>query len=282
MSRCALWHGDCLDVMATLDAGSVDAIVTDPPYAEISRDYGRLTESAWHTLMDGVVEQARRVLKPTGSAVFVLQANQARVGSMRPWLYEFVAKWARQWNVVQDAYWWNFSAPPTVHCHRTRGLMRPSVKLCVWLGAPDCYRNQDAVLWEPSEATKHADRADRALTRLPSGQSMRRGRCCAASDERGGVTPFNLIPIANANSASSAGAHGHGAGTPLDLCRWWVRYLTPPGGLVLDPFTGSGTTGVACALEGMRFVGIEQVEEYADMAMQRLRAVRKAQREAVK
>lgn len=61
---------------------------------------------------------------------------------------------------------------------------------------------------------------------------------------------------------------------PVALMRWLVRLVTPPGGerpgLVLDPFCGSGTTGVAAALEGVAFIGIEQSEEYAAIAEARI------------
>lgn len=57
---------------------------------------------------------------------------------------------------------------------------------------------------------------------------------------------------------------------PIDLMRWLVRLVTPPGGLVLDPFTGSGTTGCAAMLEGFRFVGIEREPEYAAIARARI------------
>jgi site-specific DNA-methyltransferase (adenine-specific) len=49
---------------------------------------------------------------------------------------------------------------------------------------------------------------------------------------------------------------------PLDLMRWLVRLVTPPGGTVLDPFAGSGTTGCACAMEGVDAVLIEREAEY--------------------
>jgi hypothetical protein len=52
--------------------------------------------------------------------------------------------------------------------------------------------------------------------------------------------------------------------------RWLIRLVTPPGGIVLDPFLGSGTTGIAAALEGVRFVGIEQSPEYAQIARRRI------------
>jgi len=52
--------------------------------------------------------------------------------------------------------------------------------------------------------------------------------------------------------------------------RWLVRLVTPPGGTVLDPFTGSGTTGVAAVLEGFNFVGFELDEGHANIARARI------------
>jgi hypothetical protein len=57
---------------------------------------------------------------------------------------------------------------------------------------------------------------------------------------------------------------------PIALMRWLCRLVTPPGGLVLDPFTGSGTTGCAAVLEGFRFYGAELDAEYADIARRRI------------
>jgi DNA modification methylase len=57
---------------------------------------------------------------------------------------------------------------------------------------------------------------------------------------------------------------------PISLMRWLVRLVTPPDGLVLDPFTGSGTTGCAAVLEGKRFIGCELSAEYADIARDRI------------
>jgi site-specific DNA-methyltransferase (adenine-specific) len=57
---------------------------------------------------------------------------------------------------------------------------------------------------------------------------------------------------------------------PVALMRWLVRLVTPPGGLVLDPFTGSGTTGIAALREGFSFVGFEQDPEYVEIARARI------------
>lgn len=275
-----LYCGDCLELLPKLPSGCVDAVVTDPPYAEINRDYGRLTESQWHALMDSVVTECRRTLTPEGSAVFILQPNSERVGRMRPWLWEFMAKWTREWGMVQDAWWWNHSAPPNKHVNRTIGLLRPSVKACVWLGPDRCFRNQDAVLWTESDANK-AQRLGARFTRgyKPYGGIMDTARCLSACVERGGVTPFNLLPVANANSVDSAGSHGHHAGTPLQICDWWTRYICREGGSALDPFMGSGTTGVACIQTGRKFVGIEKEPKYFEIAVKRIEAALKAEKE---
>jgi DNA modification methylase len=268
-----LHEGDAVAWLRSLPSESADAVVTDPPYPEIDRPYGRMTEKEWTEMMHSVVHEIRRVLKPTGSAVFILQPNSEHVGKMRPWLWEFMAWSCREWNMIQDAWWWNPSAPPTVHCQRTHGLMRPSVKACVWLGNPECYRNQGAVLWTQSDAMSALSREDRAKRKSPSGQSMQRSRIGSTVDDRGGVTPFNLLPISNTNSTDSGGSNGHGAATPADLCSWWIRYICPPDGLVLDPFTGSGTVGMEAIREGMSFAGSERDHEYVQMAQERIGSV---------
>jgi site-specific DNA-methyltransferase (adenine-specific) len=67
-------------------------------------------------------------------------------------------------------------------------------------------------------------------------------------------------------------ANIHPTVKPTDLMRYLCRLVTPPGGLVLDPFTGSGSTGKAAVLEGFRFIGAELSEEYAAIARARIAA----------
>lgn len=56
----------------------------------------------------------------------------------------------------------------------------------------------------------------------------------------------------------------------MPLTAWWVRYLCPPGGVVLDPFAGSGTTLVAALAEGRQAIGIEREAEYVEIIKARL------------
>jgi site-specific DNA-methyltransferase (adenine-specific) len=76
---------------------------------------------------------------------------------------------------------------------------------------------------------------------------------------------------AKAGSAERPTVNGtaHPTVKPLDLMRWLVRLVTPPGGVVLEPFLGSGTTAEACVIEGFRCIGIERDETYARLARSR-------------
>jgi DNA modification methylase len=64
--------------------------------------------------------------------------------------------------------------------------------------------------------------------------------------------------------------NNHPTVKPTDLMRYLCRLVTPPGGLVLDPFAGSGSTGKGAVLEGFRFVGIEREAEYVEIARRRI------------
>jgi site-specific DNA-methyltransferase (adenine-specific) len=64
--------------------------------------------------------------------------------------------------------------------------------------------------------------------------------------------------------------NAHPTVKPLDLMRWLVRLACPPGGVVLDPFTGSGSTGAAAVMERCQFVGVERSPEFMQIARARL------------
>ena len=70
-------------------------------------------------------------------------------------------------------------------------------------------------------------------------------------------------------------ANHHPTVKPTDLMRYLCRLVTPPNGVVLDPFTGSGSTGKAAVLEGFSFIGVEQSEEYIEIAKARIESTNK-------
>ncbi len=84
----------------------------------------------------------------------------------------------------------------------------------------------------------------------------------------GGASRF--FYCAKASKADRDYGNSHPTVKPVDLMRWLVRLVTPPDGLVLDPFAGSGTTAVACIIEGRRCLLIEREAEYVEIIRRRL------------
>jgi site-specific DNA-methyltransferase (adenine-specific) len=88
------------------------------------------------------------------------------------------------------------------------------------------------------------------------------------TDRQEGTAGLNS-PRAGAGITTGAQNH-HPTVKPLALMRWLVRLVTPPGGTVLEPFAGSGTTLVACHMEGFNAIGIEMTDEYLPIIEGRL------------
>jgi DNA modification methylase len=92
------------------------------------------------------------------------------------------------------------------------------------------------------------------------------------SDEVVGLTgnSARFFYCAKASKADRNEGNTHPTVKPTDLMRYLCRLVTPPGGIVLDPFMGSGSTGKAAMLDGFRFIGIEREAEYLEIAKQRM------------
>jgi DNA modification methylase len=84
------------------------------------------------------------------------------------------------------------------------------------------------------------------------------------------VNYTNLWSFLPPASARRNGEHHHPTQKPVPVLQRLSKMLTADRGLVLDPFMGSGTTGVACVQTGRRFIGIEIDEEYFEIAKQRI------------
>lgn len=121
-------------------------------------------------------------------------------------------------------------------------------------------------------------RGTQPVTKSSYSEGRARARSLVGYNDEGGASRFFQVfhPFGYFGKAKSASQRGgenpHPTVKHIDLMRWLVRLVTPKGGLVLDAFGGSGTTGVAALLEGMRFAGAEQSPEYHALASARLAA----------
>ena len=88
--------------------------------------------------------------------------------------------------------------------------------------------------------------------------------------DTGGASRFFYVAKAPTSERPRVGGIAHPTVKPLDLMRWLVRLVTPPGGTVLEPFAGSGTTAEACVLEGFQCIAIEREADYLPLIVSRL------------
>ena len=308
-ARWLLLHADCLALLPELPEGSVEAVVTDPPYGigfgGEAWDSGSLTDaetfqhwtSAW-------AAEALRVLKPGGWL--------AAFGSPRTF-HRLVAGLEDAGFEVRDQLLWLYANGVPKSHHRGDGLgsaLKPAYEPVLLARKPiagtldanlDAYGTGalqiDATRVPRPEGERGYWPANLALSHHPR---CRPGRCqpdCPLAlidaQPRPGREISRLFYTAKANRAErEAGCEAlplrevpiypHGRGTvrlvrnthptvkPIALMRWIARLLCPPGGTVLDPFACSGSTGAACALEARRFIGIERDERYVAVARARI------------
>jgi site-specific DNA-methyltransferase (adenine-specific) len=91
----------------------------------------------------------------------------------------------------------------------------------------------------------------------------------SGSPDKGSAARFFYCAKA---SKKDRGENNHPTVKPTDLMRYLCRLITPPGGVVLDPFMGSGSTGKAAMFEGFQFIGIELAKEYFEISKARIEA----------
>ena len=89
-------------------------------------------------------------------------------------------------------------------------------------------------------------------------------------NDTGGASRYFYVAKADASERPRVNGTAHPTVKPLALMRWLVRLVTPPGGTVLEPFAGSGTTAEACIIEGFDCIAIEKGDEYLPLIMQRI------------
>ena len=112
--------------------------------------------------------------------------------------------------------------------------------------------------WNPTDRTEGA------------GQTVRGDGREVGYGDMGGASRFFYVAKADASERPRVNGTAHPTVKPLSLMRWLVRLVTPPGGTVLEPFAGSGTTVEACIIEGFQCIAIEREADYLPLIRQRI------------
>lgn len=214
LGDCTLYCGDCLEILPTLAAGSVDAVITDPPY--------------------------------------LVNVNSNLNGKSNPWGDIInAAFWFREWMthckraIENDGFMWSFLNWKSIPIYQKAAL--------------DTNWNIESMLvWDKEWIGPGGSvglRPSYELIALFGSEKF-------SIDDRG-------IPDIKRCKWSSIKPNGHPAEKPLKLIKWLLEISG--GDLILDPFMGSGTTGVACVQTGRKFIGIEIDPRYFDIAVRRIK-----------
>ncbi|MFT3863992.1 MAG: site-specific DNA-methyltransferase [Solirubrobacterales bacterium] len=319
-----LLQGDCIEVMRGLRAGSVDAVVCDPPYGigwqNEHWDGGAIREAA--------ARAGRERLTPNESfEVWCEMWGRECLRVMKPGAHLLAFGAARTFHrlacgledsglEVRDTLMWLYGTG-VPKSHRYPGgrstTLKPAFEPIVLarkllegtteetierlgtgaLNVASCRVNDrhpaNVVVSHESSCDEEGCVAGCAVALLDGeagrgragssgGVAPSRFLYCPKASRREREAGCEALPEVKLDIFPQAGRRPRGNGTrnphptlkPLELMRWLVRLACPPGGLVLDPFCGSGTTGAAAAIEGRRFCGIELEAPYMEIARARI------------
>ena len=244
--------GDCIQVMNSLPAGSVDLIFADPPYnlqlkGDLHRPDNSLVDAvddhwdqfssfaAYDQFTKAWLAAAKRLLKPNG-AIWVIGSyhNIFRVGA---------ALQDQGFWLLNDVVWRKSNPMPNFRGKRLTNA-------------------HETLIWAGRDETSKYTFNYEALKALNDGVQMR-------SDW--------VLPICTGHERlkDSSGAKAHPTQKPESLLHRVMIATTNPGDVVLDPFFGTGTTGAVAKMLGRDFIGIEREESYRKVAAERLARVRK-------
>jgi site-specific DNA-methyltransferase (adenine-specific) len=247
IGNAVLYLGDCLEVMAGLPDASVDMILCDLPYGT--------TACKWDTVIpfDALWAQYRRVAKR--NAAIVLTASQ-------PFTTALISS-----NMREFRYCWVWvKSRVTGFANAKLQPLRCVEDVVVFYRSRPTYNPQGLVRIDAVRRNGASVGGD--SLRGDTGASSNRGSLRTAGAEY--VQEFTGYPRQVLSIGSESGT-AHPTQKPVALMEYLIRTYTNEGEVVLDNCMGSGTTGVACANTGRRFIGIEREPKYFDIACRRIK-----------
>lgn len=277
----SIYLGDSLDVLAPIKPGSVDLIMTSPPFGLVrKKEYGNVDAHEYLDWFRPFADQFRRVLKHTGS--LVIDIGGAWIpGQPTRSLYHFklLLMLCEEYgfHLAQEFYWWNPSKLPSpaewVNVRRIR--VKDAVNTVWWLSLSPWPRACNRRVLQPySPSMKDLLEKGYKAKKRPSGHDISEN----FSFDNGAAIPPNLIAIPNTESNSfylrycqERGIKSHPARFPAALPEYFIRMLTDERDFVLDPFGGSCVTGEVAERLKRNWVCSELVEEYLAGALGRFK-----------
>jgi len=286
-------NGRCEDVLKRYPDECVDFIFTSPPYADM-RNYGisdsKISPDCYVDWFIPKAAEFHRVLKNTGS--FVLNINDRVVnGRTQLYVYEIILRLCRElgFNLVRDYIWHNPATPPNIYSTGKYGRCKKSHEFVFWFSKGDTWTfNMDSIrkpyckdMSRLLNGKRHGTRKENSH---PSPHSADFSHPWA---DNGGADPGSVISIPNTLSNDTFSklcrnrGISHPARFPEKLAEFFILAGTNAGDVVLDPFSGSGTTAVTAQRHGRHWIGIDANSDYCELSRERMAAINAVLEDAV-
>lgn len=239
-----LIQGDCIEEIKKIPSGSIDAVITDPPYAVLNR---RNPSASWDNEIDMIKmwPEIWRVLKPNGACILFGQglfSAKLMLSDPKNYRYSLV------WDKVNR---------PTGFLDAKRRPLRIHEDILVF------YRKQPT--YNPQMTYGNVCHK-RGNARLANGKN----RCYGNFEQTPTVIANEKYPTSIVKIEKEHKNFYHPTCKPVALMEWLIKTYTDEGDTVLDFTMGSGSTMVACDNTGRKGIGIELSEEYYEKAKERL------------
>jgi len=233
-----LMKGDCLERMKEIESGSVDMILTDPPY--------NITSCKWDSIipLEPMWEQLKRIIKPNGAIVMTASQPFTSVlvcSNLSMFKYDWV---------------WNKSRPTGVLNAKKQPLRD----------------KEDVLVFYKKQVTYNPQGVESCNRMVDKGVHNGNNSTCYG-DIAGGTGVYNQTTTGYPRQVLHIGSEGktvHPTQKPVALMEYLIKTYTNEGETVLDFTIGSGTTGIAAKNLNRKFIGIEMDDKYFEIAKNRI------------
>jgi len=261
--------GDSREILKTIPSNTVDLIITSPPYADQrKKTYGGIHPDKYVEWFLPISEQLLRVLKPSGT--FILNIKEKVVkGERSTYVLELILEMRKQgWLWTEEFIWHKKNSYPGKWPNRFRDS---------WERLLQFNKNRKFNMYQEEVMVPTGDWAKTRLKKLSKRDKIRDvskvgsgfGKKISNWIGRDKAYPTNVLHL-----ATECNNKKHSAAFPESLPEWFIKLFTKPGDLVLDPFTGSGTTNFVAQRMGRNSIGIEIMPEYYEMIKKQLQPVK--------
>lgn len=262
-NQVTLYNGDCLNLIRKISDETVDMIITSPPYC-IGKEYED-PENDIQSFQDEhkrIFSQVYRVLKPGGSLCWQVgyHVNNTAIFPLDFFVYDLFTKESKSLNfplILRNRIVWTFG-------HGLNNSRRFSGR-------------HEIILWFTKGTDYEFDLDSvRVPQKYPGKRSYKGPNKGKLSGNRLGKNPSDVWDIPNVK-ARHVEKTEHPCQFPVALPRRLIRALTPSNGLIVDPYSGVGTSGVAAVIEKRRFAGAEIFDNYYNIATKRIGEAQKGE-----